>query len=59
MSLGIRKNKFYKGLMLMINDENKVVRAIEKKAYRGISMHLEWEPLLHLSWIHVVGQVCE
>jgi hypothetical protein len=22
-------------------------------------MHLEWEPLLHLSWIHVVGQVCE
>jgi hypothetical protein len=47
------------GLMLRINDEKKDVRAIEKGACRGISIHLKWGLLLHLSWIHVVGQVCE
>jgi hypothetical protein len=34
--------------MLRIDDEKKEVRVVEKKACRGISMHLEWGPLLNL-----------
>jgi hypothetical protein len=48
------RNRFYKGLMLRIDDENKEVRDVEKGACKRISMHFEWGPLLNLSLIHVV-----
>jgi hypothetical protein len=53
------RNRFYKGLMLRINDEKNEVWAIKKGACRGMNMHFEWGPLLNLSLIHVVGQVSE
>jgi hypothetical protein len=45
--------------MLRVDDKMKEVRAIRKGACRGINMHFEWGPLLHLFLIHVVGQVFE
>jgi hypothetical protein len=45
--------------MLRIDDEKKKVRAIDKRACRGMSMHFEWGPLLNFFLINVIGQVFE
>jgi hypothetical protein len=45
--------------MLRIDDEKKKVRTIEKKAWRGMSMHFEWGLLLNFFLINVIVQVFE
>jgi hypothetical protein len=50
-------NKFYKGLMLRIDDKHKEVQVVEIGACRGINMYFEWGPWLKLSLIHIVKQV--
>jgi hypothetical protein len=45
--------------MLSIDDEQKVVQAIEIGACRRIIMHFEWGPWLNLCLIHIVGHVFE
>jgi hypothetical protein len=52
-------NRFYKGLMLRVDDEWKEVHVVEIGACRGINMHFEWGPWLNLSLIHRVRHVYE
>ncbi len=52
-------NRFYKGLMLRANHEQKEIHVVKIGACRRISMHFEQRPWLNFSLIHIVGHVYE